>query len=111
MANPELVRKLDPETKIAILVAEAQLGRLSTSELSDLVNLLAADPADRAAITQGTLGKLVVEGMPAGRVEDLRKAFATGSGASMPTPTAAAPTTPPTPPPTLPRTSLPHSKK
>jgi CheY-like chemotaxis protein len=58
-----------------VLLSEAQEGALATSDIAELAALLAKDRAEHARITQETLEKLITIKMPAGRIEDLRKAF------------------------------------
>lgn len=75
MAELELIRRLAHQTKVAVLVAEVQAGQFATSELAGLLKLLAGDGAERSSLALGALQALVEAGMPAGRIEDLRKAF------------------------------------
>lgn len=94
MSDSELIRKISTKTKIYVLVAEAQEGQLSTSQMADLVDTMAVNAEERLSIAEAVLGKLVLVKMPAGRIEDLRNAFGAdqpaqpGGSASIATPTS-----------------------
>jgi CheY-like chemotaxis protein len=80
LASPELIKRLGRETKVQVLVAEARACDLSTSELAELLELLTAGPAEKAALSVAILDALAASGTPAGRIEDLRKAFGAPPG-------------------------------
>jgi CheY-like chemotaxis protein len=77
---PELIRRLSRQTKISVLTAEAQTGQLSTSEMSELLDLVATDQTEKTSLAAAVLGALTAAGNPPGRVEDLRKAFGLTGG-------------------------------
>jgi CheY-like chemotaxis protein len=94
LADPELIRRLSRNAKIQILVTEAQEFQLALSEMAELADNLASDPADKAAITEAAVNQLIALKVPAGRVADLRKAFGTVPPASPATPAPGAQITP-----------------
>jgi CheY-like chemotaxis protein len=89
---PELIQRLARETKIQILVGEALTSDFATSELAELLGLLAAGPSEKAALSVAILETLVASGTPAGRIEDLRKAFGAPAGTGRVPKPASAPT-------------------
>ncbi len=86
MPNRDIVSTISLQTKIYVLVAEAQEGQLSMSQMAELADALASDPAERSELTQKALEKLIMVSMPAGRVADLRRALGAEPPASIPTP-------------------------
>ncbi|MHC4917800.1 MAG: hypothetical protein ACYTGB_20175, partial [Planctomycetota bacterium] len=107
MASPDIISKISRQTKVYVLVAEAQEGQLSMSQMAELADALAGDPAERMEITHKALEKLIMVSMPTGRVEDLRRAFSGAGAASIPTP-APPPTPAPVPPPPVPAEPAPE---
>jgi CheY-like chemotaxis protein len=76
----ELIKGLRPQTKALILVAEAQAGQLPCGQMAALIELLAADPPEKAALAAIVTATLAASGVPAGRIADLEMAFgATGA--------------------------------
>ena len=88
MSVPELIKRLSRESKVQILVNEARAGDFATSELAELLELLPSGPAEKAALSAAVLEALAASGTPAGRIEDLRKAFGapTATGRTTPSP-------------------------
>lgn len=80
MAAPELIKRLERETKMQVLVAEAHASQFATSELAELLDLMVSGPAEKSALAVAVLDALVSSGVPAGRIEDLRKAFGAPPG-------------------------------
>ena len=86
MPVPELIKRLSRETKVQIVVSEARTGDFATSELAELLDLLPSGPSEKAALAAAVLEALAASGTPAGRVEDLRKAFGAPTAAGRTTP-------------------------
>jgi CheY-like chemotaxis protein len=94
LESPELIKRLGRESKVQVLVSEACAGEFSTSEVAELLELLAAGPAEKGALSVAVLDALAAAGTRAGRIEDLRKAFGAphGTGRTVSQPTGAEPT-------------------
>ncbi len=91
MASPELIKRLGRETKAQILVSEACACEFATSELAELLDLLAADAGEKATLGVTVLESLASAGTPVGRIEDLRKAFGAPPGTGRTTVRSAGP--------------------
>ncbi|HOX07914.1 MAG TPA: response regulator [Planctomycetota bacterium] len=80
MASLELIKRLGRQTKIQVLVTEACACDFSTSEIAELLDLLADGAEEKSALGIAALDALGAAGTPPGRIEDLRKAFGAPPG-------------------------------
>ncbi len=106
MSDRELLRRLSRPTKVSILGLEVKTGALSSSDLAELLEILSADPSEKAGLASSVIDSLAADGMPKGRLADLCVAFGLTDTAPAPPVKPEAPAAPaePAPPASPPQT-------
>jgi CheY-like chemotaxis protein len=84
MSDRELLRRLSRPTKVSILAVEARAGTLSSSDLAGLLDILSAGPTERTGLARAAIETCAAEGMPGGRLADLRVAWGVTDSVRLP---------------------------
>ena len=111
MSDRELLRRLSRPTKVSILGLEVKTGTLSSSDLAELLEILSSDPSERTGLARSVIDSLAADGMPKGRLTDLRVAFGLTDTTSMPAVKPQAPAAPAAPAEPAPPASPPQTER